>query len=77
MKEHFYVFCAMVVLDMLWTLYVMATATHAALLSATWAAIIIVVSGFVTRAYVKDKKFLIPASIGAFVGTWIAITFFK
>lgn len=66
----------MTLLDLVFAFYVVETAAKHAAVAGAWAAAIIVLSGFVTRAYVDDKRMLIPAAIGAFFGTFIAILFF-
>lgn len=69
------VFFAMAALDIVYALYVIYTAGRDALPAGLLAAVLILISGYVTRAYVGDKRMLVPAGFGAFVGTWLAITF--
>ena len=73
MKQYLYTFAAMTFLDGLWAAYVRATATELTLLAMGIAAGIILTTGYVTKAYIKDSKQLIPAALGAAAGTWIGI----
>lgn len=63
----------MALLDLVFAVYVIVTAGHRAGLAGLTAAAIIVLSGYVTRAYVDDRRMLVPAAIGAFVGTFVAV----
>jgi uncharacterized membrane protein YkvI len=67
------VFVATVAVDYAWTRYIAEAAakrpTHAAL----WSAAIIACGGFNVVAYTADHWLLIPAILGAFVGTWFAV----
>jgi hypothetical protein len=47
--------------------------TGLALPAATYAAGIVVVSAFVTLAYVRDRIYIIPAVVGAWVGTYLSV----
>jgi len=67
------VVAAMTCLDLVFAFYVIQTAEKAAYAAGALAAAIIVLSGFVTRAYVDDKRMLIPAALGAFLGTFLAV----
>lgn len=75
LRQGLAVFFAMAALDIVYALYVIYTAGREALPAGALAAVLILISGYVTRAYVDDKRMLIPAGVGAFVGTWLAITF--
>jgi hypothetical protein len=41
--------------------------------AATWAAMVIVLGAFIVVSYVHDKRLIIPAAIGAFIGTYFAV----
>ncbi len=64
------VFLGLIVLDFIWVGYVKSVQKHQPLHSGLWASVMITVSGFVTISYVTDHTLLIPAALGAFVGTW-------
>ncbi len=67
------VFGGMVILDFIWVGYVKALQVSTALRAGAWAGFMIVTSGFVQISYVSDHWLLIPAGLGAFVGTWSAV----
>lgn len=67
------VFLAMALLDGLWAAYVQATANDSIIQASTLATAIILTTGFVTVSYVNNRWNLIPAALGAFVGTFIAM----
>ena len=71
------VFFGMMVVDICYTEYVKATADRQDLRASSWAAGIILSTGFVTTSYVANPWLLIPAVLGAFFGTWISINFLK
>jgi hypothetical protein len=63
----------MVVMDFFYTKFTIHAASRQAVKSGLSAMIIILLSGFVTVGYVQDPILLIPASLGAFVGTVIGV----
>lgn len=67
------VFLLMIFVDFFWAKYITETASGNAFIASTWATILFVSSGFVTVEYVKNKWLLIPAGIGAFIGTYLGI----
>lgn len=60
-------------LDIIWARYTMAVQARQPAISGVWAALIIIVGGISVLSYVNDPILLIPASVGAFMGTWIAV----
>jgi hypothetical protein len=76
-KRGLTVVVTMTLLDVVFAVYVLFTSEKAAALAGIFASFIIVLSGFVTRAYVDDRRMLWPAAVGAFLGTWIAVRFFQ
>jgi hypothetical protein len=66
------VFLAVLVADALWTLYVRATAERRPVAAAWYSAAIVLAGGVTTLAVVASPWYLLPASAGAFVGTWWA-----
>jgi lipid-A-disaccharide synthase-like uncharacterized protein len=71
------VFVAMFAMDFVWARYTHAIAEHRAMPASFWAVAILGFSGYVTTSYVKDPWMLIPAGVGAFMGTWAAIWWAK
>lgn len=69
------VFFAMVALDIVFALYVIETARQNAVMASAHAALIQFFNVFVVSAFVADRRLAIPCVAGAFVGTWLAITF--
>jgi hypothetical protein len=58
------VFIAVLVADWLWTKYILAAGAYSAA--------IVLAGGVTTLAVVASPWYLLPASAGAFVGTWWA-----
>lgn len=68
-------FGGMVFLDFLWARYTMALADRRVLAGGFYAMGTIALGGAVTISYVTDPMLLIPACVGAFVGTSLSIYF--
>lgn len=66
---------AMAVVDWAWAQYSMALADRRAFAGSVWAVLILVPSAWTIMSYVHDPRMLIPAAIGAFVGTYISVKF--
>ena len=71
------VFLAVTFADGLWTLYIIATAKNRILLASSASATIIATGSLVTVEYVKHPILIIPAALGAFVGTYITMKYSK
>lgn len=71
------VFGAVFVLDFVWAFYTKAIQNHAALRAASWAALLILLSGAAQIGYTHEPLLLIPAMFGAFGGTYTALRFTK
>lgn len=67
------VFVAVGVVDYIWTVWSAAVARHQATRAALAASALIGCTGVVTTAYVADPWLLVPAALGAFVGTWLSV----
>lgn len=67
------VFAAVFTLDFVWAAYTLAMTGREALLASSYAGLVIVLSGVAQIGYTKNKWLLIPAFVGAFAGTWVAI----
>lgn len=70
-------FAALVLVDVVWALYVKALAAKKAATSAFWSVFIYLIGSSVMLKLVEDPNLLIPACAGAFVGTYIAVRWFK
>lgn len=68
-KTHLLVICFMMAVDMAWTMYMIEVEKRRSLMAGLWSAGIMLFGSFVTLSYVEDRRYLISAAIGAFVGT--------
>lgn len=69
-------FGAVALADIVWVGYIRCIAAGQHLAAAFTAVLIILLSAFVTIRYVEDRKMLVPAALGAFVGTLISSWWF-
>ena len=67
------VFIATGVGDMFWTFYIRRTSEGKALQASLFSAAIMIAGGIVIITYVENKWYLIPATLGAFVGTYFTV----
>jgi hypothetical protein len=67
------VFTLAFALDFVWIFYTKAVQRHVALAASFWAATIIVFNGITQIGYVTEHWLLVPATAGAFIGTYIAM----
>ena len=67
------VFIAYTALDFTFARYTKATADNKPLAASLWATSILMFTGYVTVSYVNDPWLLIPATLGAFLGTYVAV----
>lgn len=67
------VFLAAFVTDICWAFYVNKVKNGRALPSGVWAVFLFLTGSIATTAYVKDPLYLLPAAIGAFLGTVITV----
>lgn len=63
----------MTVTDVCWALYTKSTATDKAFPAACWAVALFVLGAVTVVSYTTNPVLLIPAAVGAFIGTYIAI----
>lgn len=67
------VFLAMFAMDMVWTLYIRALAQGRAVKAASLSALVYSISALSFVEIVKDTYLLIPAALGAFLGTYYTL----
>jgi hypothetical protein len=67
--KFFIVMFAMILTDVCWTVYFMKVEERKSIAAGIWSASIMLAGAVVTTNYVEDKSLLIPALIGAFIGT--------
>lgn len=69
------VLVAMTALDVVWAWYTINVAKGYPLRAAVWAVVLYVLGAYVTLAYVEDKRTLIAACVGSFIGTFVGVKF--
>lgn len=67
------VFAALFALDFVWARYTHAMTEHRAARAAHYATAIILLSGFGITQYANEPLYLIPAALGAWLGTYVAV----
>ena len=70
-------FIVVAIVDVFWTRYFQATAEKKSVQAGIFSAFIILFSAISTRAYVHDGWLVIPAALGAFVGTYFTVKLHK
>ncbi len=71
------VFLTYVVIDVLYAWYIIAVGKSKALVAASLSSVIYSLLAFGILAYAKNIVYLAPLAAGAFVGTFIVVTFHK
>lgn len=67
------VFLAVAVTDALWTGWMRSASEGHAVHAAGYSALIVLAGAYVTCAYIKDRIYLIPAVLGAAIGTYLSV----
>ena len=67
------VLVAMAVSEFIWARYISNISDGNALIAASWGSVVIALGAFITLSYVDDKRMILPATIGAFLGTYFAV----
>lgn len=71
------VFVAFVILDVVYALYTLAVAHRRIGEAVLWAAMIPALSAYIVTAYIDNAWMVVPACMGAAVGTWLVVRFWK
>jgi hypothetical protein len=71
------VFFAVAIVDVFWTRYFQATAEKKATQAGIFSSFIILFGAISTRAYVHDGWLIIPAALGAYLGTYLTVKYHK
>ncbi len=71
------VFVATMFVDYAWSVYIRSLATTKMLRAAVWSSIIVFAGGFTTIEYISNHWMLIPAMLGAFLGTLLSASLEK
>lgn len=77
MLSYILVFLAVAIVDIFWTQYIIAAQNHRFLQAGLYSLLIILIGAFSTRSYVHDGMMVIPAALGAFVGTALTVLYNK
>lgn len=67
------VFLSVALVDVFWTRYFQSVAEKGATKAGLYSSLIILIGAFSTRSYVHDGWLVIPAALGAFVGTYFTV----
>ncbi len=71
------VFVAMVIADVCWTYYFIKIEERKSLAAGVWGSALYVCGVFGVLSYTEDRTLIIPAVLGAFVGTYLTIEYKK
>jgi peptidoglycan biosynthesis protein MviN/MurJ (putative lipid II flippase) len=63
------VMLSMILADVCWTMYFIEVEKRKAIKAGLWSAAILLFGSFITIQYVEDRRLLVAAIIGAFIGT--------
>lgn len=69
------VFAALFALDFVWAKYTTATVSNQPVRAGVYAMGTILLSGAAAIGYTSNPWLLIPAMLGAFCGTWVAVNY--
>ena len=67
------VFVALFVLDVFWTRYTAAVTVAHPTRASTYSALIVLANGVAVMIYASEPLMILPAALGAFAGTWVAV----
>lgn len=59
--------------DFVWARYIAHIADANKLAAANWGVVVIVLGAFLVLSYVEDRRLILPAAIGAWLGTYFAV----
>lgn len=71
------VMLALIVADICWTMFFTETANKNAVKAGVWSALIMLSGSFATVSFVHDKRFIVAAMLGSFIGTYATIKWIK
>lgn len=64
--------CAAVALsDAIWARYISAISSNSKLAASGWSVLVIGLGAYVIVSYVEDRRLVLPAMVGAFIGTYL------
>jgi hypothetical protein len=59
--------------DFVWARYIASISLGGPMVAGLWAAATIVLGAYIVVSYVGDRRLILPAGIGAFIGTYLAV----
>jgi hypothetical protein len=68
-----FTFISMAITDAVWAKYMIAVADKRALQSGIYSSLIMILGGVVVLSYTEDRRMLLAAVLGAFVGTYFTV----
>ena len=71
------VFTAMALADVCWTYYFIKIEERKSVAAGIWGSAIYICGVFRVLSYTEDRRLIIPAVLGAFVGTYLTIEYKK
>ena len=71
------VFIAMALADVCWTFYFIKIDERKSIAAGIWGSAIYLCGAFGVLSYTEDRTLIIPAILGAFVGTYLTIEYKK
>ena len=69
----FAVACSMAISDFLWAKYIGTVASASSVAAANYGMLVVVLGAYIVVSYVEDKRMIIPAAIGAWLGTYYGV----
>ena len=66
-------FCGTFISDFIWAKYISSVTLAPPLIAGIWGMATVVLGAFVVLSYVNDRRMIVPAGIGAFLGTYFAV----
>lgn len=68
-----FTFAAMLATDLAWARYILSANQRAPLEAGGWAVALFLLGAFTVLGYTRDRWLLIPATLGAFAGTYFGV----
>ncbi len=68
---------AMIVVDIVWTIYISSVALKKPMLAGIASSVSLVINSFVVVSFVNNYWYIVPACIGTFIGTYVAVNWVK
>ena len=75
MWTYIFVFLCVVVIDIVYTLLLKSVQNDKPLAASSWASAITFLNAVAVVNYIEDNRMIIPAVLGAFVGTYIGMRY--